>query len=104
MSKKVRVAKIVIEIGDKRIALSLKEAESLKEVLDDMFGEDVVIYKDRWCDYRPYIYTSPTYCWPNQTDIICKTTTAGQMGEIHTDTVMWNASMEGNTLSLAAAA
>ena len=43
MSKKVKVDRIIIQIGDKEIPLSMDEARELKEILADMFGKTVYL-------------------------------------------------------------
>lgn len=43
MSKKVKISKIQINIGEKTLELSLKEAEELREILNETFGKTVSI-------------------------------------------------------------
>ncbi len=77
MSKKqVRISKICLEIEGKKINLTLKQAQELKDVLNDTFGEgDVVVYHDRWNIpyWNHYTFTSPVISKGNLhfTDTIC---------------------------------
>lgn len=41
--KKAEIKKIVLDLGDKEIELSLKQAEKLHEVLDELFKKSVVV-------------------------------------------------------------
>lgn len=62
MSKrnKVRVSKICLDIEGKTIELSLKQAQKLRDLLNETFGEETVTYVDRY--HRPYMsYYGPKY-------------------------------------------
>jgi len=56
-----KVTKIVLEVGNKEIELTVKEAKELKCVLSDLFGKEVqfvpsaptIIERNRY-PYRPY--------------------------------------------------
>jgi hypothetical protein len=88
MSKKVRVKRINLDINGKEIMLSLKEAQELKDVLNDMFGVDeVVIYRDRYNTpyWQPYYYGTS-----GGGQILCSnesTTTSTWSGEVTSDTL-----------------
>lgn len=68
MNKEVRITTVSIEIGKKKIDLTVEEAKQLLEILSDTFGEkintiikEIEIHHD-W--YRPYvIYTDPPTRW-----------------------------------------
>ena len=47
---KVKVSKICLDVGGKKIELTLKQAQQLKDTLNDTFGEKVTEY------IRPYPY------------------------------------------------
>jgi hypothetical protein len=49
-----KIKKIVLEIGDKKVELSVKEAKELKEILCDLFGA-------RENRYYPYYYYVPQW-------------------------------------------
>lgn len=55
---KVAINKIVIEIGKRKIELTKNQAKEMKEVLDELFGEKVVVDKEYhyhgYRDYYPY--------------------------------------------------
>lgn len=59
--KKVKISKVEINIGDKTIELSLKEAEELREILNETFGKTTVI------NPSPTIIREPVYAprYPN---------------------------------------
>ena len=48
MNKQVKVTKLCIEIGSKKIELTVKQAKEMKDVLNDMLGESEVVFRDRW--------------------------------------------------------
>ena len=61
-----KIKEIVLELGEKKISLSLEEAQGLKKVLNDTFPEKtpVIPYTppiiiDR--PYRPYPYPAPQW-------------------------------------------
>ena len=54
MSKQVKISKLCLEIGGKKIELTMKQAKELSEVLNDTFGGKEVVFRDRW--YQPYPY------------------------------------------------
>ncbi len=43
---KVRISKLVLEIGGKKIELTIKQVKELQEVLNDSFGPDSVLLHD----------------------------------------------------------
>lgn len=57
-----KVKKIVLQLDKKEITLNLQQAKDLKEVLDEMFGEQVVIQHGHhwwWQPNRsPIVYTT----------------------------------------------
>ena len=54
--KAVKLSKILLEIEDKKIELTLKQAEALQELLNETFGVVEKEYIDRWHYDRPYYY------------------------------------------------
>ena len=62
MSKKTKISKIVLEVGGKKIEMSLSEARELKQILNDTFPDKEtvfipstpVIIKRQWPYWRPY--------------------------------------------------
>ena len=66
MSKKAEIKKIVLDLGDKEIELSVTQAEKLTELLGNMFGKKEVTIAPSYPivieRYRPYwIYGSQTW-------------------------------------------
>jgi len=66
MSKKVKISKLVLEIGGKKIELSMKQAKELQEVLNDSFGDTEIVFRDRWyadwyAQTKTHLNTSPYY-------------------------------------------
>lgn len=73
----VTIEKIVLEIGGKKIELTLEEARSLMSILVDTFGDKtkiVEVERDRWYSY-PYPYQVPYYYYPCWTITWCGTNT-----------------------------
>ena len=64
-----RVKKLVLDVGGKEITLTVEQAKSLFQALDELFGEKIR-YVDKWhYDYLPL----PTkYPWRHH-DIWCNT-------------------------------
>ena len=80
MSKDIKVSKVQIKIGEKRIVLSLEDAMSLKKILNETFPDKIVEYHQypapvvipqpyrRWDDWHihwtiptpGYTYTDPS--------------------------------------------
>ena len=58
MNKLIEISKITINIGDKKIELSVEEAKALMVALKDMLGAEEVIEK---CYPIPYIQPYPVY-------------------------------------------
>ncbi len=89
MSKKVRVTKVEIEIGDSKQLLTLDQAKELRDVLNDAFPEDrpitypTVIHE--WP--RPYHYWTPTYTSPTYSHR-CGRLTGGMTGVTTTSNVL----------------
>ncbi len=83
MSKKVRVTKVEIEIGDSKQLLTLDQAKELRDVLNDAFPEKygqpitypVVIHE--WP--RPYHYWTPTWISPTYTGGMTGVTTTSNV-------------------------
>ena len=62
--KTIKISKVVIDLGDKKIELSLDEAKSLLEILQDTFDAKVVIGSSPTIIERPYYpYPYRTYPW-----------------------------------------
>jgi len=49
MSKKakVKISKLVLEIGSKKIEITIKQAQELREVLNDSFGQGYSLWTDK---------------------------------------------------------
>jgi hypothetical protein len=77
MSKRVKIAKLCLEIDGKKIDLTLKQAKELKEVLNETLGEETVrhVHHDRWVYPNHYPNQIPWY----------STTTCGNLTETSTD-------------------
>jgi hypothetical protein len=56
VSKKVKVSKLELDIEGKKIELNLRQAKALQKVLNETFGDETIIYRDRY----PW-YNSPPY-------------------------------------------
>jgi hypothetical protein len=87
MSKEVRITTVSLEIGKKKIDLTVEEAKQLLDILSETFGakpntiiKEVEIYRD-W--YRPYIIYSQPY-------------TNGYSCEVVSGTQTWYDIEEGN--------
>ena len=100
MSKQVKISKLCLEIGGKKIELTMKQAKELKDVLNDTFGgEDTIIYRDRW--HQPYQYWQPnTWYASTNADIPA-------IGGNTTDATVfkgaeWNGAISGNQVTLTA--
>jgi hypothetical protein len=60
--KEVKVSKMVIQLSEEQISLSMPEAKKLHEALDELFGkkaDEHVYHNDYW--YRPYRWFGDTY-------------------------------------------
>jgi hypothetical protein len=72
----VKVEKVVLEVNDKKIELSLEEAESLFKVLGDLFKKEIVyVPKSRPVVPIPYYPWYPS--WTDTTYIISTTDNSG---------------------------
>lgn len=103
MSKKVRIAKICLDIDGKKIELTLKQAQQLKDVLNETFGEEVTEYvypHHHHHNHYPYwTYTSSPTIAPQP--FLGTTITCGNVAEaISSDTANVSANSAG-TLTLA---
>lgn len=66
MSKKLKVTKIILESGNKKVELSLNEAKDLYDQLNELFGsketyippQPIIIEPDRW----RYPWQDRTWC------------------------------------------
>ena len=103
MSKQVKISKLCLEIGGKKIELTMKQAKELKDVLNDTFGESEVIFRDRW--HYPHTYPSN----PNYWYTTCSSGTANlaAVGNASTDTAImncseWQGAISGNQITLTA--
>lgn len=85
MSKRVKISKLCLQIDGKKIELTLKQAQELKDVLNDTFGEKVTEYI---YPYRPYPYY-PYSTWTVSSGT-CDITSTGQLGTT-TDTLYLSA-------------
>ncbi len=64
MSNKVEIKKIVINIGDTIINLSLDQARDLQEILNKTFGTEKITYPYYpYPIWREYIYEKPYRYW-----------------------------------------
>jgi len=89
MKSKVEISKIVVEVGGKKIELSVDDAKKLKDLLNDIFGQpiqpinlgtetikeihhyDYPIYIDR-TPYNPPMWGNPEItCVSNQNILNC---------------------------------
>ena len=73
MSKKAEIKKIVLDLGNKEVELTVGQAKRLHIVLDDMFGEKtvytsypvwpIIIERQRpyWFHGEPYLYYEGHY-------------------------------------------
>lgn len=62
-NNKVEISKINIRIGDKEIPLTLEEAQELRQILDETFGQKTVFYPSTPIYIerpRPWRYWKPT--------------------------------------------
>jgi len=84
VSKKVKISKLVLEIGGKKIELSMKQAKELQEVLNDSFGDTEVVFRDRW--YSNYHYypglMGNTTTTISPADVYCSTAIGGGSSNI----------------------
>ena len=102
MSKQVKISKLCLEIGGKKIELTMKQAKELKGVLNDTFGESEVVFRDRW----HYPNTYPVY--PNTWYTTCATGSSNLAGNaITTNTATlkcdeWQGAISGNQVTLTA--
>lgn len=59
MSDAVKVNKIVLDIGDKEITLTMEQAKKLKDLLADLFGKEVIKevhhHHEYWWKYYPQV-------------------------------------------------
>lgn len=80
---KVEISKINIKIGDKSIELSLEEAQELRQILDETFGQKTVFYPSAPIIIeRPYIrprqwWEGPTVTWTTGDSAVITLSTAG---------------------------
>lgn len=78
MSKKVKVSKIKIEIGENEFELTLEQARELRDLLEDTFGKTIYqpypitnpIIVERPIYTRPYRYWEPTWTYTSGTTAI----------------------------------
>ena len=104
MSKQVKISKLCLEIGGKKIELTMKQAKELKDVLNDAFGESEVIFRDRW----HYPHTYPSY--PNTWYATSATGTANLTANANAATTStavlkcdeWQGAISGNQVTLTA--
>ena len=108
MSKQVKIKKLCLEIGSKKIELTLKQAQELKDVLNDTFGEEVTeyIYRDRWTypQHYPYFTYTGTICQANeQIDLTANSGTFAPDQAVtsgYAQVVEWAGSTSNDTLTL----
>lgn len=70
MKNKVEISKINIKIGDKEIPLTLEEAQELRQILDETFGQKMVVYPSPPIYIerpypRPWRYWDTSVTWSN---------------------------------------
>ena len=82
-----KIEKIVLNIGDKEIDLSLDEAKELKSILNKLFGtKETVIWRDRDVYIpRPYPVWIQRREYPDWShwDIICTSDSNSTSGALH---------------------
>ena len=105
MSKKVKISKLVLEIGGKKIELSMKQAKELQEVLNDSFGDTEIVFRDRW--YRDWYTQKYTATSPNVylSQLHGATCTDDRPQQTHTGEFQgasFNGNLNGNTMTLTA--
>lgn len=81
---KAKIKKIDFEIGDKKFSLTPAEAKELKKILNEMFGEDKLVYSPPVIvkELVPWVQPTYPYRWwdvgygdSTGTITICNTTT-----------------------------
>ena len=93
---KVKISKVEINIGGKTLELSLKEAEELREILNETFGKTTVV------NSPTIIYEPVRPTWPYRTWTISTNNTDGaSWSSVNTNLAM-NMNDFGSTLSLTA--
>lgn len=60
----VEIKKIVLQLGEKEVELTIEEAKKLKETLNELFGTQIV-YQDRWYYHYPWQAIPITTTTPN---------------------------------------
>lgn len=61
--KEVKISKIEIKLGDRKLEFTVEEAKQLKELLESIFGATTTIIKEKGDPiYIPYIF------WPYHED------------------------------------
>ena len=55
---RVKISTLKIDLGDTTIELTLKQAQALKDALNDTFGEKVTQYVYPYHHYYPHPYTT----------------------------------------------
>ena len=63
MTKEAKITKIVVQMGDKEVPMSVEESKKLYFLLHELFGEkEKIVYRDtwypRWPYHQPYYYCS----------------------------------------------
>jgi hypothetical protein len=72
MEQKAEIKRIVLDLGDKEVTLSVEQAKKLKNLLSEMFGKEVIekhIHHDNWY-WKPWYPQQPYYygsSWGNAT-------------------------------------
>ena len=79
MKNKVTISRINIRIGDKEIPLTLDEAQELRQILDETFGQKTVFYPLWW--ERPYIrhWEAPTITCSSDSTIMTLALSSGNI-------------------------
>jgi hypothetical protein len=115
---KVQISKICLNIDGRKIEMTMKQAKKLSEVLNDTFGNNEVVFRDRWYT-SPYPVNVPSV-WPGATctgdtpyQLGTTTTSAGAGANINAQAITanstvafsseeWDGMLSANTMSLTA--
>jgi hypothetical protein len=94
-----KVRKIILDVNGKEIKLSLKEAQQLKDLLNETFGTSkVTVYRDARPYWDYHDYSRP---WPTT---ICKTGNVSISDNLSRNNIVWTSSMKDGTFTAALAA
>lgn len=68
------ITKVVIEVEGQKLSLSVKGAKELQRILNEMFGDKEIVYRDGYWiwPWRPYRITwGNTYTYSSTDAIMC---------------------------------